>query len=114
MVREPDAVLSASITYVEARAAVAAARRARRLSRRAEGQALQELEDRWRRVNVVELESTITRAAGDAAERHRLRAHDAIHLASAIALGDPELVVATLDGDLRRTANESGLGVAPA
>jgi predicted nucleic acid-binding protein len=110
----PDTVATASITYVEARAAVAAARRNRRLSSAAERHSRNELEDRWRELNVVELDDAIVRRAGDAAQRHRLRAHDAIHLASALALNDSELILASLDADVRRAALESGLRVAPA
>jgi uncharacterized protein len=42
-----------------------------------------------------------------------LRANDAIHLASAVALRNPRLIVVSWDADLRRAALEAGLAVAP-
>lgn len=65
-------------------------------------------------VEFLELEADVATLAGELAEGHRLRAGDAVHLASALALGDPELVVASWDGELRRAALEAGLAVFPA
>ena len=107
-------VVAAAIIYVETRAAVAAAARAQRLDRRGLDQARDELEARWRQVDALEVDDELLRAAADAAERFALRALDAVHLAAAIALDEPELVFATWDEDLRRAARASGLAVAPA
>jgi glutamate formiminotransferase len=46
------------------------------------------------------------------AERHALRAYDAVHLASALALADPDVVVATWDQNLRAAAAAEGFTVA--
>ena len=51
--------------------------------------------------------------SGDTAVLSRLRAGDAIHLASALVLGDPDLVMATWDQGLGRAAREVGLAIAP-
>jgi predicted nucleic acid-binding protein len=62
---------------------------------------------------VVELTESIALGAAHFTTRHALRALDAIHLASASALGE-DVVVATWDDELRRAAAEAGLAVAPA
>ena len=64
-------------------------------------------------MDIVEVSEGVARTAGDAAERHALRSHDAIQLASALVLGEPGTVVVTLDARLRRAALASGLAVAP-
>src|SRR6201999_2901363 len=46
----------------------------------------------------------LARAAGELAERHALRGYDAVHLASALAIEDEGLVVATWDRDLATAA----------
>jgi predicted nucleic acid-binding protein len=52
--------------------------------------------------------------AGDLAERHALRANDAIHLASALAARVSDLVFVSWDAELRHAAAKSGLALAPA
>jgi predicted nucleic acid-binding protein len=104
---------SSRLTYVEARSAVAAARRAGRASRRAAAAARRELEGRWDEIGIVELVEPIAHAAGAVAERHALTSHDAIHLASALALADGALAMITLDDRLSRAARASGLPAAP-
>jgi predicted nucleic acid-binding protein len=65
------------------------------------------------RLDLIELRPPLVGLAGDLAGHHRLRAGDAIHLASAVAVGDGELVVASWDAELRRAVGEVGLAVAP-
>jgi predicted nucleic acid-binding protein len=62
---------------------------------------------------LVDTRPTLIRAAGEVAEHYRLRAYDAIHLASALSLEKGDLVLATWDADLRRAAGDVGLAVAP-
>ena len=52
--------------------------------------------------------------AGQYAEDLGLRGYDSVHLATALELGDEEVVVVTWDRDLARAAEEVGLGVAGA
>lgn len=104
-------MLSSRLTYVEACATVAAARRDRRLTRRMHAIARQELDVLWDEVDIVELDGPLAIHAGDLAEAHRLRSHDAVHLASALAVGASTL--ATWDVALARAATEAGLAVAP-
>jgi predicted nucleic acid-binding protein len=55
-------------------------------------------------LDVIGLDATLARAAGELAERHALRGYDAVHLASALAIDDPRLVMATWDRDLAAAA----------
>ncbi len=103
-----------NIAYAEARAALGAARRVRRLSARGLLRARGELEARWGELDVVVADESLSRSAGDVAESFALRALDAVHLAAALSLGDPELVVVSWDDRLRDAAQRAGLAIAPA
>lgn len=101
------------LTYVEARSGLARAVAARRLRIALLGRAKAKLERLLTQVRLVEPTPLLLRAAGELTERHRLRAYDAVHLASALSLGDDDLVLASWDAELRRSAREAGLAVAP-
>jgi len=107
------AVRMASVGYAEVRAALAAARRSRRLSRGGLATARAKLERRWSEIDVQDLDDLLVRMAGDVAETFALRALDAVHLAAALALDDEELVFASWDERLRTAAQTEGLAVAP-
>lgn len=62
---------------------------------------------------MVGIDSPLARHAGELAEALELRGYDAVHLASALALGADTTLV-TWDQDLKRAAAESGCAVAPA
>jgi predicted nucleic acid-binding protein len=102
----------ASIGYAEVRAALAAARRRRRLSQGAVNAARTEIEVRWSEIDVQHVDEMLVRNAGDVAETYALRPLDATHLAAALALTDEELVFATWDDRLRAAARKAGLAVA--
>jgi hypothetical protein len=108
-----DASFTSRIAYPEARAALAAARRAGRLAPRAYPSALRDLDRAVGSFRIVELHPALARAAGDIAERFALRALDAVHLASALALGRSDTVVVTWDRTLASAAAAAGLGIAP-
>ena len=112
--RDADELFTCRVTSVETQAALARARRSGRLSAEELDRARADFRERWPRLAVVELDEELAALAGEAAESHRLRALDAMHLAAALSLGDSELVVASWDGDLRRGVAEAGLAVAPA
>lgn len=107
-----DALVTSRLSYPEARAALAAAGRAGRLSAERHTQAKRALDERLDQVEVIEVTDEIARLAGDFAEAHALRAYDALHLASAFALSGPEFVIATWDRPLARAARVVGLGTA--
>lgn len=92
------------ITYVELRAALAS-RLARKLIRRGDYRtALGELEADWDTFTRVTVNEALMRTAGDLAERHNLRAYDAVHLASARTLRPLGVRFMTFDAALLRAA----------
>lgn len=111
---ETAGLVTSRLTYPECRAALAAATRAGRLTRSALRAAKAELERRWRQFVRVEVGESVARAAGDLAERHALRAYDAVHLASALEAGrGGALLFVSFDQTLMGAARRSGLAVAP-
>jgi uncharacterized protein len=62
---------------------------------------------------LVGVDAALAREAGDLADQLGLRGYDAVHLASALALGEPTTVV-TWDEELRRATAGAGCGTAPA
>lgn len=108
-----DLVFASRLLYPEVVAALSAARRAGRLAERGRRTARGEFEALWRQTQVVELDDGVARAAGELAEWLSLRAGDAVHLASALVLADPNLTLATWDRELAHAASEAGLPVAP-
>jgi len=107
---DSDAVVCAEIGYVEARAALATARRQDRLGATALRTAKDQLELLWEQVSIVVVDTALVRAAGDVAERDRLRGYDAVHLAAAITA--QVTVMASADRQLVEAARRRGLAVA--
>jgi predicted nucleic acid-binding protein len=111
---QADAVAANRLAYPEARAALAAARRSRRLTSLGLAQAKAGLEDLIDQLRVIEVSEPIARAVGELAERVAFRGNDAVHLASALAAaGDGLLVFVTWDADLAKAARSAGLAIAP-
>jgi uncharacterized protein len=109
-----DAALSSRLASPEVRAALAAAARDHRLGARA----LRSAQTDWglfeSALRRVELTVAVEQRAGELAAAHSLGGADAVHLASALAIGGPDLVVAVWDRRLRDGAIHAGLRVAPA
>lgn len=108
-----DAALSSRLGFVEVHAALAASHRNGHLARPQLEAALDGFDRFWAAIRAVELDAAVQRRAGELALAHGLRGADAIHLATALAIGDPELVVAAWDRRLAIAAREAGLWVAP-
>jgi uncharacterized protein len=72
------------------------------------------VEGYWAATRPIELTAAVEQHAGILAKEHALRGADAVHLASALALGDPDLVVAAWERRLHAGAHAAGLRVAPA
>ena len=106
-------VASSLLSYPEGRAALAAARRGRRLSATGYAQARQEFESQQGELVLVGIDGPLARRAGELAEEYELRGYDAVHLASALAL-DTDTTLVTWDEDLRRAGAQSGCAIAPA
>lgn len=110
---QADLVTVGRIAYPEARAAFASAERGRRITASQRDDASSRLNRLWAQVQVIELDEPLAFSAGNLAESHALRGFDAVHLATAIALEDESLIVATWDEDLRTAALDAGLRITP-
>jgi uncharacterized protein len=108
-----DLVVSSRLAYPEVRAALAAARRAGRLSGASFTRAEAVWENFWGATRAVELSERVAAHAGHLASRHALRGADAVHLASALAMGTADLVFAVWNQRLRDGAVTADLAVAP-
>jgi len=97
---EADRVASSRLVYAEARAALAMAHRMDRVDREGLRTAVREFEALHNQLDVVEVTEELVRGAGELAEQFGLRGYDAVHLASARTLADPEFVLAAGDQNL--------------
>jgi predicted nucleic acid-binding protein len=108
-----DAALASRLAYPEVRAALAAAGRNHDLSDDDLDTAEEAWEQFWAAVRPVELTEAVERHAGQLARSYALRGADAVHLASALAIGDPELIIAVWGRRLHSGATTAGLHIAP-
>jgi uncharacterized protein len=108
-----DAALSSRLVYPEVRAALAAAGRNHYLDDEDLTAAEDAWEEYWSATRAVELTAEVEQQAGHLARRHALRGADAVHLASALAIGDPDLILAVWDQRLHAGARAAYLRVAP-
>jgi predicted nucleic acid-binding protein len=99
------------LSYVECGAAIGRAHREGRVASRRRGEMLAQLDETWRAVTVVELDERISGAAVAIARDHPVRASDAIHLASALAMIPPGGVVTFVCYDRRLWETAGTLGV---
>ena len=102
-----------ALAFVEVRAALAAAVRAGRLEAEALAAAKADLHILAETFVVVDPGGVLD-AAADAAERFGLRAYDAVHLATALAVAADDLVFVCWDADLAAAASRAGLATAGA
>jgi len=100
------------LAYAEARAALASASRAGRLTSQQHRRAKRQLTERLDQMLVVDVSEDVVFAAGDLAEAYGLRGYDAVHLASALVVADGDFALMTWDADLRHAAETAGLAVA--
>ena len=108
-----DAAISSRLAYPEVRAALSAAGRAHRLSGEDRRRAEATWERFWAATRAVELVASVALRAGELAGAHALRGADAVHLASALALGRDVTVFAAWDRRLRAGAEAAGLRLVP-
>jgi uncharacterized protein len=106
--------VSSHLIFPEARAALAAASRAGRIDARGLRQAVAGLEAAVASVQLIGVDEALAREAGRLATEHALRGYDAVHLATALSVEDPTLVIVTWDGDLARAAVRCRRSVVPA
>jgi uncharacterized protein len=108
--QEADRVVATRLARVESAAAVAAARRDRRIRRAGEARAHAELESLWLGVDVRELTQGVEREAVELARAHPISGADALHVATAIELG---AVLLTWDQRQAAAATAEGIAVIP-
>jgi predicted nucleic acid-binding protein len=104
-------VASSLLAYPEGRAALAAARRSNRLTPRLAGKAVAEFGQIGEQLIAIGVDEKLTRMAGDLASELDLRGYDAVHLATALSLGEHDVAFVSWDRGLCRAANEAGLTV---
>ncbi len=109
-----DAVVTSRVAHPEVRAALAAAHRDRRLDDTGHDTAKQSWDAFHSALRMVEVTAALEDRAGDLAETHALSGFDAIHLASALALADAPVILATWDRRLLDAARTLGLATLPA
>jgi hypothetical protein len=110
--REASSLATSTLTIVEVRSALVRATRSRCLTPRGFRAAKNTAALLAAELYLVETDHGLLDDAAEFAERHVLRAIDAVHLASALALRDPEVVIATWDRELRTAATAEGLRIA--
>jgi predicted nucleic acid-binding protein len=114
-VDQAGAVTTSRVTYAEARAAFARSRRDGVLSPAGLRRVVRALDEEWTTYDVVDVTDSVVRRAGTLAERHALRACDAVQLAAALAVRSEidDVEFATLDVRLAGAARREGLQVSP-
>ncbi|MGC1207826.1 MAG: type II toxin-antitoxin system VapC family toxin [Ornithinimicrobium sp.] len=105
-----DSVASVSLIVVEARAALAAAARGKRLSAAQLHVAQTELAAFVDCLNLVEVTEELIESAARLAEAESLRGYDAVHLAAALFVG--AAVFTSADRALCKAAERQGLHIA--
>lgn len=105
-----DMVASVALIVVEARAALAAARRGRRLNGEQHADAREELDALFADLHIVEVTEELIVEAAELAEVEALRGYDAVHLAAALLVG--AAVLGSADTDLCAAAERRGLHIA--
>jgi uncharacterized protein len=81
-VESANIVATSVVTYAETRAALARLRRERALTASSFASAKRAFQEQWSSFVTLDATEAICRAAGELAERYRLRGFDSIHLAS--------------------------------
>jgi len=102
------------LAYPEVCAALAAAGRNHDLDDSDLVSARSAWEEFWTAARPKELTAPIERLAGQVAAQYSLRGADGVHLASALAIGEEDLVVAVFDQRPHAAATASRFAVAPA
>lgn len=108
LVEEADVVATSVVAYAEMRAALARLRRERQLSPASFGTAKRRFEEDWPAYCALDVTDELSRAAGQLAEKHRLRGFDSLHLASFVEIlsraGTGDVHFSSFDDRLNRAA----------
>jgi predicted nucleic acid-binding protein len=107
-----DRVVSVRLIYPETRAALAQAERLGRLTARQLRDAVTEFDSLFEEIDLIEVDDALARRASELAEVRQLRGYDAVHLAAADRVHDPNVVVIAGDRALLDAATAEGMTVA--
>ena len=113
-VEEADSAATSLVAYVEARAAFALRRREGILLAADHNRVLRDFENDWRTFFIIDVTGPLVKNAGKLAERHALRAYDAVHLASADFFQstlEEAVTFASWDSRLETAAQRQGLSI---
>ena len=111
---EASMVATATVAYVEARAAFARKFRLGEIAEAVLRRTKRDLDADWSRLTRVDVSEQLVQRAAELAERHELRAYDALHLAAAHLLqatGPQPVRFKCFDHRLNRAAAASGMVV---
>lgn len=111
-VQDAEVAVTSLLAYVEARAAFARKRRDGTFTPLEHRRAVRDLDRDWERFVRWEVTDGLVRGAAALADRHHLRAYDAVHLASATSARHEfaeSLLFATWDARLEAAAGREGL-----
>ena len=109
-----DSVGASHLGYAEVCSALSRSRGERLSGDEAHRQAVERWDDSWESIRPVPLTDELAQAAGRCAATHGLSGADAVHLASALAIGRDHVVMAVFDRRLHQAAQAEGLATVPA
>lgn len=109
-IRAPGQRVTSAVTMAESSRALLRARLAGRITAQQQRAAMLTLQRFTRRCHLVSVTETILAHAGRPFPIEPIRTLDAIHLATAEALGDPPALVTIITRDLRVRDNATALG----
>jgi predicted nucleic acid-binding protein len=108
---EAEDVVTSEISYLEVRAGLARAMRENppRLSATGYDDAKTQFDQLWSQVLSITVTADLIDQASDVAEKHALRAYDALQFATVLSVADDGIILATTDQDLERAARAAGI-----
>lgn len=106
-----DRLVTTRLTYVEAAAALAAAKRLGRITSEEHDAARERLTELWPEIDVVEFDQQLMAAAAPAAMRYALRGYDSVHFAAAVSVNEENLVAAAGNRRLLDAWHAKGIAV---
>ena len=102
-------VASCQLLVIESTAALVRARQSDRISIATYNSSISLLDNLYARLTIVNIDENLLADACDVTKTEKLRAYDAVHLASALKIGAD--IFASADADLCRAANRQGLNI---
>lgn len=107
-------VVSSEVVCAETRAALDALQESGRLDAAGHDGMVGQAEGVLGELRLIRTDAAIDTAASELADRHALHGLDAVHLAAALSVDAPRIVVTTWDRSLAKAASDCGMPVVPA